>query len=608
MKIIKGRAVTFTALAVVLILFVSLIIVIASSVEQDDIYDAYEVTIDGQYSIDGGEWQDTIPGEMLHSNFHTVTIRGHLSKPMFLADSCLVVISNNMWYTLKTDCFPEYSIYRDEDTSPRKNSPGSTITYFDGRSLFSDPTAVAEEITLTLTFPYELFSDADLSDFIKMYVSDVTGIYENMLDHKLPQILFSLAICFFGLFAFPIAGSVIGGFNIRYWAFSLLCFFTGIYLLSNALYSYMPLWIDDPPLCMSICESTAHIFGICVLIFIKVLLNKPIHKIIGNIALLSFSALIIVLLIFNAKGVRDLYSSSTVAQIFFFVCAVVLTICLFRERKANHNAKLAIFTLIPIATTLIFDSLNTYLGFSDISLFEAGVALTLFLQILNLIYDLRRQYLENLRFQQMQKELYEAEVAVMVSQIQPHFMYNALSSIAMLCKIDPDTAYEATIAFSEYLRGNMDSLKQKEPVPFEKELEHLKKYLYIEQLRFGKKLNIVYDIEATDFVLPQLTIQPLVENAVKHGVGMKKKGGTVTIATRETDNAYEVVITDDGVGFDTSAPKKDDGRSHVGMENTRKRLKEMCGADVIIESVVSEGTTARVILPKEGQNHENTVR
>ncbi|MBQ2581184.1 MAG: histidine kinase, partial [Ruminococcus sp.] len=127
-----------------------------------------------------------------------------------------------------------------------------------------------------------------------------------------------------------------------------------------------------------------------------------------------------------------------------------------------------------------------------------------------------------------EKELYEAKVAVMTSQIQPHFMYNALTSIAMMCQIDPETAQEATVTFAKYLRGNMDSLKQTKPVPFTIELEHLKKYLYIEKLRFGKKLNVEYDIQTTDFCIPMLSVQPLVENAVKHGVGMKKKGGTVT--------------------------------------------------------------------------------
>ena len=88
---------------------------------------------------------------------------------------------------------------------------------------------------------------------------------------------------------------------------------------------------------------------------------------------------------------------------------------------------------------------------------------------------------------------------------------------------------------------------------------------------------------------------------------MKKKGGTVTISTRETDDAYEVIIQDDGVGFDVNETKND-GRSHIGMENTRKRIKDMCGGEVVIESVVGEGTTAKVILPKEGQNNEDTMR
>ena len=90
----------------------------------------------------------------------------------------------------------------------------------------------------------------------------------------------------------------------------------------------------------------------------------------------------------------------------------------------------------------------------------------------------------------------------------------------------------------------------------------------------------------------------MVENAVKHGVGMKREGGTVTIATRETADAFEIIISDDGVGFDAEAVK-DDGRSHIGMDNVRRRLREMCGGEVVITSTVGKGTTATVILPKE---------
>ena len=162
------------------------------------------------------------------------------------------------------------------------------------------------------------------------------------------------------------------------------------------------------------------------------------------------------------------------------------------------------------------------------------------------------------------------------------------------------------MTFADYLRGNMDSLKQKTTVPFSKELEHLKKYLYIEKLRFGKKLNIVYDIQTENFVLPQLSIQPLAENAVKHGISKKRGGGTLTIATRETENSFEVIVSDDGKGFDVNEIKND-GRSHIGMDNVRRRLREMCGGEVKIESKIGEGTVATVILPKEGQNREDPV-
>ena len=205
-----------------------------------------------------------------------------------------------------------------------------------------------------------------------------------------------------------------------------------------------------------------------------------------------------------------------------------------------------------------------------------------------------------------EKELYEAKVQIMVSQIRPHFMYNALSSIAMLCTLDPEKAQEAIVEFSDYIRCNMDSLKQTAPVPFEKEIEHLKKYLYIEKLRFGKKLNIVYDIRTMDFEIPLLSIQPIVENAVKHGVGQKKKGGTITISSEETGDAFIVTVADDGVGFDADAPRKKDGRSHIGIENTRKRLKDLCNADVVITSVIGEGTTARVIIPKDKGSDADT--
>jgi sensor histidine kinase YesM len=325
---------------------------------------------------------------------------------------------------------------------------------------------------------------------------------------------------------------------------------------------------------------------------------------IGNIIATVFLLMVVTGLILHKSHVMDIYAFSFILNIAAMIVMIAMGIVLFKESKEEKKIGEILIAWAPLILSILLDGLNKIFYFTDIHFYYFGLSITMFYQIFRIIIDLRTQHREAIRYEKMQKELYEAQVGVMVSQIQPHFMYNALSSIAMMCTLDGKKAKEATITFAKYLRGNMDSLKQKKPVPFSQELEHLKKYLYIEKMRFEEALNIVYDIETEDFVLPQLSIQPLVENAVKHGVGMKEDGGTVTIATRETDEDFRVIISDDGVGFDTNAPKAEDGRSHVGMENTKRRIADLCGGSVVIESTPGEGTVATVILPKSGQPTE----
>ena len=457
------------------------------------------------------------------------------------------------------------------------------------------------------TMNASLAADFGFSECFDVVVSESNGEYTRFIFHSLPWVFLYILVCFFGMFFFPIASFVFGKVDFKYLTFGALCFFWGLFMIAQNISRYLNLWISDPTVCSLIISITNYLFVLSMLVYMKANLGRSITRAIANGVNSVYLLLIIAVIILHLTNVADVYVTFPNMMLATAVCGIILPILLLIETRTNPQALYVLISWIPIALSIAIDTIDHYHPFANIDFYIIGLGFTMIYQIIRLVFDLKRQYKETIRYQKMQKELYEAKVSVMVSQIQPHFMYNALSSIAMLCKLDPDTAYNATITFSDYLRCNMDSLKQKTPVPFEKELEHLKKYLYIEQLRFGKKLNIVYDIKTTDFVLPQLSIQPLVENAVKHGVGMKKKGGTVTIATNETDEYYEVIISDDGVGFDTEQ-KKDDGRSHVGMENTRKRLKDLCGADVIITSVVGEGTVATVMLPKEEQNNENTVR
>ena len=133
---------------------------------------------------------------------------------------------------------------------------------------------------------------------------------------------------------------------------------------------------------------------------------------------------------------------------------------------------------------------------------------------------------------------------------------------------------------------------------FEDELNHVQSYLALEKMRFGDELDVVYDIQAHHFLLPALTIQPLVENAVKHGVGDLPNGGTVKLSTRELPECSEIEIDDNGIGFDTENFDKDE-EIHVGIENVRSRLQLMCNGTLLIKSSIGNGTTATIRIPKE---------
>lgn len=192
--------------------------------------------------------------------------------------------------------------------------------------------------------------------------------------------------------------------------------------------------------------------------------------------------------------------------------------------------------------------------------------------------------------------LTQSRISVMISQIQPHFLYNALASISHLCEETP-TAQEAIIKFSEYLRVNMDSLTQNNPIPFSKELEHVSQYLWLEKLRFEERLNVEFNIEAQGFMLPALSLQPIVENAVRHGITKKREGGTVKIEARETETSYLITVTDDGLGFNAQRLPQD-GRNHIGLQNVRARLAAMCGGALTVKSEIGIGTVAEIEIPK----------
>ena len=184
----------------------------------------------------------------------------------------------------------------------------------------------------------------------------------------------------------------------------------------------------------------------------------------------------------------------------------------------------------------------------------------------------------------------------MMSQIRPHFIYNTLGSIEQLCIIDPPKAGELVHNFAKYLRGNFGELDNPQPILMSQEMEHVHYYISIENVRFPD-MTFSFEMNSDDFHIPALTIQPIVENAIKHGLMKLQKGGTIRVSSFETTTDYCVSVEDNGVGFDTSVLL--DERKHVGIRNIRGRLKAMVNGELLLESEPGVGTKAVIMIPKE---------
>ncbi len=183
---------------------------------------------------------------------------------------------------------------------------------------------------------------------------------------------------------------------------------------------------------------------------------------------------------------------------------------------------------------------------------------------------------------------------LMLSQIKPHFMYNTLGIIRHLCNHDPALAGKTVESFAEFLRGNMKSIDEKEAIPFERELEHAKAYTQIEMLRY-ENVTVEYEINDTDFRLPALSLQPIVENAIRHGVRDLDEG-KVCVKTLRDGDYHVIIVSDNGEGFDMSATPQGNG-NHVGMKNVRERIKTMCGGEFLVDSNPNRGTKITIKIP-----------
>lgn len=288
---------------------------------------------------------------------------------------------------------------------------------------------------------------------------------------------------------------------------------------------------------------------------------------------------------------QNLYHRNTtyILSLILPMCGMLLDLSLiisYRERISKMiRTALISYIILPFLAAII---LMFYYG---ISLINIAISISLVAMFVMSMVE------QNQKLAKKEQEALDLKIAILMSQTAPHFIYNTLSAIQALCEIDPMKAKETVEEFALYLRGNLNSLTEKNLIPFEQELEHVKAYLSIEQKRFGERVKVKYDIRENNFRLPPLTLQPLAENAVKHGLCKKDDGGTLVIQTWQEGDDIKITICDDGTGFDVDKLKTK-SMEHIGIRNVRKRMKEMCNGTLVIESEPGKGTRVVLTMPR----------
>ena len=565
-----------------------------------------QVYFDGEYRIADGLWQQIVKGEHIPSTKGDVTLRGnfHMLTP------------DGEYIGIYTGDIP-IALYVDH----------ISLTFYEGGNephiidienpLFGDSacgvdwtayilTAGSEEpIEIVIHNPHRFGNETAIDEFLAntalwANIDFEKGVLESgdtQRNTGLFFILVALAVLGIALFS-----TLIHIKNSRQlWLLGLTTLFAGIYFAYSA--SGVSFWSE------SIVSNTIAV-GSAMILYMFFLAATIVHllaakKKIGLIAVVFqgvVDALALIIPVVSDLLFYDVWLYWIAVQL---VVNLILIGCLAKEcfgitSKRNWLYIGAILPLIAFGVDVAMTGLGVWKG-GEVSkylfILLLAVAMVVVLRIIprGINAAAKAKELETEKTA-LNAQLVESRISTMMSQIRPHFIYNTLGSIEQLCNIDPQKAGELVHNFAKYLRGNFRELDNPRPILMSQEMEHVRHYISIENVRFPD-MTFLFEMNTGDFHIPALTIQPIVENAIKHGLMKLPKGGTIHVVSYETDNHYCVSVEDDGVGFDTSELL--DERKHVGIRNIRGRLKAMVGGTLEIESTVGVGTKVLITIPKE---------
>ena len=566
-----------------------------------------QIYFEGEYSIDGGPWHPIVPGEHIPSTEGDVTLRGnfHSLTPggeyigIYTGKTAVAFYLDHIALTFRESGQGDY-VADHENPLFGESACGIDWLAHNFTSGSTDPIEIL--VHNPHAFGNEKAIDEMLSRISLWYGIDFEKevLGEGETQRSIGILLMTASLVFFGTALFSTLIHVKNSNVI--WLVGLVVLFAGTYVTYSAF--GVSFWSESIVTNTILLGLSMMLYMLFLSMLIVCFLRET--KVIGGVtvSLLALACAVFFLLpTLTEVYFYDLWLPWIIVQ---GVAVLSLGFCLLREffTSREKGRWLYIAALLPLGAFCI-DVLGTRFvlwkgGAGSIYVFGGlfAVAAIMILKLIphNINAAAKAKELEMEKIV-LNAQLSDSRISTMMSQIRPHFIYNTLGSIEQLCKLDPPKAGELVHNFSKYLRGNFGELDNPKPILMSQEMEHVHHYTSIENVRFPD-MTFTFKMDSDDFAIPALTVQPIVENAIKHGLMRLPSGGTIRVRSYESDTHYFVSVTDDGVGFDTSELL--DERKHVGLRNIRERLKVMVNGTLEIESTPGVGTKVVISIPKEG--------
>lgn len=575
---------------VLYILALTVLIVACRNSNQSTMAFCMPIPFEGEYSIAGEEWKPLTENTDISSFDGDLLLRGNFDMGIEEGNN-LNFYLNHIGMSMSVNGEEVYV------TTDMLIDTGADLCGTNWVCWTS--TGIGEEdiVEIRLHNPHRYGNKTAYTDFLKYVYGGEISFFKNWIgSYTRPFWIAGFVVL---VVAFALLGMAIGfrSFHISYgkelWHMGMLTLLAGGYILLDtpdiSLKSHLIVFNTyGRQLCLMLAGLE---LGICIA---KSLSGKAHRIAVSAVSVLGAALGILLIPVLTGKTVMyDMLPFWTGIQAVFSAILFGCCILEWKKKQKKDHMMLLSFLLVLAAVLLELANTCTYWWMSGILVKIVFVAVLIF-QMIRAVMAVPAGYRASVKAEKLSEELKNSRIVLYMSQIRTHFIFNVLNAISGMCKYDPDKADETVVRFARFLRSNMDIMEEDRLVPFERALEHVEDYVALEEVRFGGRIEFVTDIEVSSFKLPSLILQPLVENAIRHGLLSKPDGGMIVLRTWTDRKNIMISIEDDGVGFEPDLPERENS---LALKNIRFRLENMVNGRLDVQSCPGHGTKVTITIP-----------